>query len=247
MPAHHPPGATPAQHARAPQTPHTHPPACARNKPPCPHTTVCPQVPPTTSHRVPPLCMPTATTDGPTRQPKPLGLPASRKPPHLLPSLRGPQPPPPRAARSPSRTPPRQPPQLLPATHRRPAGPPSRVLRHGRSGPSVEDSHGHGQRTPAPPQPAPAPQRGRLERGGLPQPSRLYLDHHDLDPPDLQLPALREAAPAPEAWAETAPEEIADYLQIACRRFNTALGRQKGTPYPLGALLYPAQPSTPHS
>ena len=56
--------------------------------------------------------------------------------------------------------------------------------------------------------------------------------------------ALQAAAPPPEAWADTVPEEIAAYLQITVRRFNTALGRLKGTPYPLNALLYPAQP--PH-
>ena len=54
----------------------------------------------------------------------------------------------------------------------------------------------------------------------------LYLHHRDLH--------------LPEAWADTAPEEIAAYLRITCRRFNTALGRQKGIPYPLSALLYPA-------
>ena len=68
----------------------------------------------------------------------------------------------------------------------------------------------------------------------------LYLNHRDLHLPDPQLPALQAAALTPEAWADTAPEEIAAYLRITCRRFNTALGRWKGTPYPLSALLYPA-------
>ena len=68
----------------------------------------------------------------------------------------------------------------------------------------------------------------------------LYLHHSDLHLPDPQLPAPQAAAPTPEAWADTAPEEIAAYLRITCRQFNTALGRRKGTPYPLSALLYPA-------
>ena len=68
----------------------------------------------------------------------------------------------------------------------------------------------------------------------------LYLDHRDLHLPDPQLPAPQAAALTPEAWADTAPEEIAAYLRITCRQFNTALGLRKGTPYPLSALLYPA-------
>ena len=68
----------------------------------------------------------------------------------------------------------------------------------------------------------------------------LYLHHRDLHLPDPQLSAPKAAALAPEAWADVAPEEIAAYLRITCRRFNTALGRRKGTPYPLSALLYPA-------
>ena len=85
----------------------------------------------------------------------------------------GPPAPPPRAARSPSRTPPsRQPPQLLRANHRRPPGQPGRVLCGGRSGPRVDQSHGHGERTPIPPTPASAPQRWQLEPGGPPHPSR---------------------------------------------------------------------------
>ena len=71
----------------------------------------------------------------------------------------------------------------------------------------------------------------------------LYLSHHDLHLRDPQLPAPQAATPAPEAWAETAPEEIAEYLRVTCQ-FNIALGRQKGTPYPISAYLYPAHP--PH-
>ena len=66
----------------------------------------------------------------------------------------------------------------------------------------------------------------------------LNLHHRDLHLPDPQLPAPQAAALAPEVWADTATEEIAAYLRITCRWFNTALGRQKGTPYPLSALLY---------
>ena len=68
----------------------------------------------------------------------------------------------------------------------------------------------------------------------------LYLHRRDLHLPDLHLPAPQAAAPTPEAWADTAPEEVAAYLRITSRRYNTALGRRKGTPYPLSALLYPA-------
>ena len=41
----------------------------------------------------------------------------------------------------------------------------------------------------------------------------LYLHHRDLHLPDPQLPAPKAAAPTPEAWADTAPEEIAAYSQ----------------------------------
>ena len=68
----------------------------------------------------------------------------------------------------------------------------------------------------------------------------LYLHHRHLHLPDPQLPAPQAAALTPEARADTAPEEIAAYLRITCRRFNTALGRRIGTPYPLSALFYPA-------
>ena len=124
-----------------------------------------------TINRQPPH-VPSATTDGPALQPRPLGLPGSRAPPHPLPPLRGPQPQPPRAARGPSRTPARQPPQLLRATQRHPPGPPGRVLRSGRGGPHIDYSCGHGQHTPGPPQPTPTPQRWRLEHGGPPHPPR---------------------------------------------------------------------------
>ena len=53
-------------------------------------------------------------------------------------------------------------------------------------------------------------------------------------------PAGGRVGGPPEAWADTAPEEIAAYLRITCRRFNNALSLRKGTPYPLSALLYPA-------
>ena len=86
--------------------------------------------------------------------------------------------------------------------------------------------------TPLPPHSAPLRHSG----GGLKVAAchillALYLYCCDLHLPDQQLPAPRAAAPTPEAWPDTAPEEIAAYLQITCRQFNTALGRQKGTPY----------------
>ena len=95
--------------------------------------------------------------------------------------------------------------------------------------------------TPLPPHSPPLRHSG----GGLNVAARhillaLYLHHRDLHLPDPQLPAPQAAALTPEAWADTAPEEIAEYLRITCRQFNTALGRRKGTPYPLVALLYPA-------
>ena len=95
--------------------------------------------------------------------------------------------------------------------------------------------------TPLPPHSPPLRHSG----GGLNVAARhillaLYLHHRDLQLRDPQLPAPQAAALTPEAWADTAPEEIAAYLRITRRQFNTALGRQKRTPYPLSALLYPA-------
>ena len=95
--------------------------------------------------------------------------------------------------------------------------------------------------TPLPPHSPPLRNSG----GGLNVAARhillaLYLHSRDLHLPDQQLPAPQAAALTPEAWADTAPEEIAAYLRITCRQFNTALVRRKGTPYPLSALLYPA-------
>ena len=95
--------------------------------------------------------------------------------------------------------------------------------------------------TPLPPHSPPLRHSG----GGLNVAARhiliaLYFHHRDLHLPDPQLPAPQAAALTPEAWVDTAPEEIAAYLRITCRRFNTALGRRKGTPYPLSALLYSA-------
>ena len=112
---------------------HTH--QHARNhKPPCPHTTVCPKVPPTAGNRVPPLCAPTATMDGPTLQPRPLGLPRSRTPLQPLPPMWGPQPPLPHAARS--LTPP-------PASHPSFFGPLTDTLRDYLGGHYVADPADH--------------------------------------------------------------------------------------------------------
>ena len=95
--------------------------------------------------------------------------------------------------------------------------------------------------TPIPPDSPPLRHSG----GGLNVLARhvllaLYLHHRDLHLPDPLLLASQAAAPTPEAWADTTPEKIAAYLWITCRRFNTALGRRKATPYQLSALLYPA-------
>ena len=67
--------------------------------------------------------------------------------------------------------------------------------------------------TPLPPHSPPPRHSG----GGLNVAARhillaLYHHHHDLDLPDPQLPAPKAAALMPEAWAHTAPEEIAAYL-----------------------------------
>ena len=90
----------------------------------------------------------------------------------------------------------------------------------------------------------------RHSRGGLNVAARhvllaLYLHHRDLHLPVPQLPAPPAAALMPEALADTAPGEIAAYLRITCRRLNTALARQKGTPYQLSALLYSAHHAHP--
>ena len=46
----------------------------------------------------------------------------------------------------------------------------------------------------------------------------LYLHQRDLHLPDPQLTAPQAAALTPEAWADTAPEEIAAYLRITSPR-----------------------------
>ena len=240
-PTHHPPRTSLARHTRAPQAPHTRPKAGARRQPPSPHATVRQQVPSAASHRMSPLRTPAATTDGPALQPRPLGLPGSRAPPHPLPPLRGPQPPAPRAARGPSRTPPRQPPQLLQTTHRHPPGPPWRVLRGGRGGSRMDHSRGHGQHTPAPHSPP-----LRHSGGGLNVAARhvllaLYLHHRDPHLPDPQLQAPQAAALTPEAWADTAPEEIAAYLRI------TAAGSTPPSADGKEHLTHSAHSSTRHA
>ena len=58
---------------------------------------------------------------------------------------------------------------------------------------------------------------------------------HTFQPP-------RIADRAPEVWAGTAPEQVADYLRRTCCRFNNAIARQKGTPYRLSEILYQHNP-----
>ena len=135
-----------------------------------------------------------------------------------------------------------------PASHPSFFGPLTHTLRDHLGGYYVVDAADHAWTiavatgsTPLPPHSPPLRHSG----GGLNVAARhvllaLYLHHRDLHLPNAQLPAPQAAALTPEAWADTAPEEIAAYLRITCRRFNTALGRRKGTPYPLSALLYPA-------
>ena len=196
---------------------------------------------------MPPLCTPTAATNGPALQPEPLGLPTGRAPPSPLPPLRGTKPPPPHAAHDPSRTPP--PPASNPSFF----GPLSDTIRDYLGGHYAADTADHTWTiamatgdTPLPPHSPPLRHSG----GGLNVAAHhillaLYLHHRGLHLPDPRLPTPDIAAPAPEAWAETAPEEVADYLRHACRWFNNASGRQKGTPYPLNKLLYPAHPPPP--
>ena len=136
---------------------------------------------------------------------------------------------------TPAAPPPRQPPQLLWATHWLPGGP------------CVDHCHCNGRHTPVPPQPAPTPQPGRLELAPCHILLALYVHHRGLHLPDPQPPAPGTAAPAPEGWAETAPEKVADHLRRTCRRFNSAFGRQKGAPYPHSAHLYPGPPALSHS
>ena len=108
--------------------------------------------------------------------------------------------------------PPRQQRPLLRATQRRPLGPPGRLLRGGRSGPPWTIAMATGS--------APLPPHGSLplhSGAGLNVAPRhillaLHLHHRDLHLQDSQLPAPQAAFPVPEAWAETAPEDIVDYL-----------------------------------
>ena len=102
--------------------------------------------------------------------------------------------------------------------------------------------------TPLPPHSPPLRHSG----GGLNVAARhvllsLYLHHRALHLPDQQLPAPQAAAPTPEAWADTAPEEIAAYLQITCRRFNTALGQRKRNTLSTQRIPLPGTPPHPHA
>ena len=166
----------------------------------------------------------------------------SRTLPPPLPPLRGPQPPPPHAARSPS------PP---PASHNSFFGPLTDALQDYLGGHYVADRADHAWTIAMATVNAPLPLHSpplRHSGGGLNVAARhivlaLYLHHRGPDLPDTQLPAPQSAAPAPEALAETAPEEVADCLQHTCRRFNNSFCRQKETPYPLSVLLYLSDPS----
>ena len=237
---HRPPSTALAQHTRTPQAPHTLPPACARHQPPSPHAAVRPQVPPTASHRMSPLRSPAATTDSPALQPRPWGcLGAAHHLTHCphCGDLN------PRHRERPAA--PAAPP---PASHPSFFGFLTDTLRDHLGGYYVTDAADHAWTiavatgsTPLPPHSPPLRHSG----GGLSVAARhillaLYLHHRDLHLLDPELPAPQAAALTPEAWADTAPEGIAAYLRITCRRFNNTLGRRKGTHYPLSALLYPA-------
>ena len=88
---------------------------------------------------------------------------------------------------------------------------------------------------------------GRTLRGGPPDSHWPVPKIPHLQLLDQCLPNPRIAAPAPEAWEETVPEELAEYLRHACLWFNNASGRPGATPYPLSKLLYPAAPTPPNN
>ena len=73
----------------------------------------------------------------------------------------------------------------------------------------------------------------------------FYLHHCDLHFPDPRLPTPHVAASAREVWAETSPEEEANYLPHACRQFDNASSRQRGKAYPFSKTLYPTHPPDP--
>ena len=73
----------------------------------------------------------------------------------------------------------------------------------------------------------------------------LYLNRLDLHLPDPHLSAPRPVPRTPEAWADTAPEEVADYLRRAYHQFKDASDWQRGTPDPRSKLLYPAHRPLP--
>ena len=182
-------------------------------------------VPPTAGHRVPHLCTPTATTDGPALQHKPLGLPGGCTPPHPLPLLRGPQPPPPRAAGNPSRSPACQPPQLPQATHQHPPGLPGRTLRSGPGRRCVDHCHDQGRRAPGPPKHNPTPQRRQLEPGGLPHRPR------QIPPPPLPL-SPQSTAPSPPGQQLRHRER---WRRRHRRRWQTSSGAPAAVSTPLSA------------
>ena len=72
-------------------------------------------------------------------------------------------------------------------------------------------------------------------------PLALYLHHGDLHLPDPQLWAPQAATPTPEAWADTAPEEIAAYLEsLAAGSTPPSAGRKEH-------LTHSAHTSTRHT
>ena len=191
---------------------------------------------------MPPLCLPTAATDNPALQYEPTGLPRGRRPPHPLRGLNSHHHTQPTTAAAP---PPRQPPQLLLASERHPPGLPWGAFHGGLSGPRM--GHRHTGDTPLPLHSPPLSYSG----GGWNVAARhillaLYVHHCHLHLSDLHLRDPCIAAPAPEARAGAAPEEVADYLRHTCRRFINAFGWQKGTPYPLSELLYQAHTRPSH-
>ena len=94
--------------------------------------------------------------------------------------------------------------------------------------------------TPLPPHSPPLRHSG----GGLNVAARhillaVYVHHRDLHLPDPQLPAPKAAALMPEAWADKAPDDMAAYLRITRRWFNTDNGKEH--------LTHSAHSSTRHT
>ena len=118
-------------------------------------------------------------------------------------------------------------------------------MRHG--GAHIGHRHGHCQQIPAPPKPAPTPQGSGLSVAARYSLFALYLHHCGLDLSDPHLRTPHIAAPAPEAWAATAPEEVADYLGRAAAVSTTFPAGRKEHPTPSTSSSIQQSPNLPPS